>query len=390
MPVEVLFLLLPVAALSGWVLARRDSGRPRREPGSDRIPADYFKGLNYLLNEEQDRAIEVFTQMLEADSNTVETHLALGSLFRRRGEVDRAIRVHQNLIARPTLDPEQKYSALFELGQDYLRAGVFDRAEILFRDLVDNKAHTRRALEFLLDIYQQEKDWHLAIETARRLEAVTGERRSALVAHYYCELAEQSRQAGEMALARKTLRRALATDRGCARASLIEASLELDERNAKTAIRALKRIEQQAPDYLPEAIEPLLRAYEQLGRLGEMREYLQQLVARHHGISMVLALVELIRREDGDEAAGLCMAEHLRQRPTVRGMDRLIELNLAHSDLAGRANLQVLKEVTARMLKDKPVYKCANCGFHGKVLHWQCPGCLKWNTVKPIHGVEGE
>ena len=382
--------MLPVAALSGWVIGRGKQSRRIADPDCREIPADYFKGLNFLLNEQQDQAIEVFTQMLEADSNKVETHLALGSLFRRRGEVDRAIRVHQNLIARPALEAEQKYAALFELGQDYLRAGVFDRAETLFRELVDNKTHSRQSFQFLLDIYQQEKDWDRAIQAARRLETVTGEKRSELIAQYYCELAEESWQAQETAAARKLLRRALSAHRGCARASLIEARLELEEGNAKGAVRALKRVEQQDPDYLPEIIEPLMQAYGQLGRTGELREYLEQLLARHAGISTMLALVDLVRREEGEDKAGEFIADYLCQRPSVRGMDRLIEINLRRSEGTARTNLQVLKDVTDQMLKGKPVYKCANCGFTGKVLHWQCPSCKQWNTVKPIHGVEGE
>lgn len=389
MPFELLFLLLPVAAFSGWLIGRRGGGRDQ-DAGCPEIPADYYKGLNFLLNEQQDKAIEVFTQMLEVDSNQVEIHLALGNMFRRRGEVDRAIRIHQNLIARPMLDAEQKFAALYALGQDYMRAGVFDRAESLFRELVENKVHTRPALELLLDIYQQEKDWERAIQSARRLEGVTGEKRSGMIAQFYCEQAEQSLAAGEPGAARKILRRALSADRACARASLIEGRLELDAGNHKAAIRAFRRLEEQDPDYLPEIIEPIGEAYRGLGRPAELREYLGQLLARHAAISIMLALVDLIRSEEGDTRAAEFATEYLRRRPSVRGMDRLIELNLLQSEGAARTNLQILKEVTAQMLRDKPVYKCGNCGFTGKAIHWQCPSCRHWNTVKPIQGVEGE
>ncbi len=389
MPFELLFLLLPVAAFSGWLIGRR--GTPRAShPAYPEVPADYYKGLNFLLNEQQDKAIEVFTQMLEVDSNQVEIHLALGNMFRRRGEVDRAIRIHQNLIARPMLDAEQKFAALYALGQDYMRAGVFDRAESLFRELVENKVHTRPALQLLLDIYQQEKDWERAIQTARRLEGVTGEKRSGMIAQFYCELAEQSLQSGEPGNARKILRRAVSADRACARASLIEGRLELEAGNHKAAIRAFRRLEEQDPDYLPEIIEPLAEAYRGLGRPTELRDYLRQLLGRHAAISIMLALVDLIRGEEGDARAAEFATEYLRRRPSVRGMDRLIELNLLQSDGAARTQLQILKEVTAQMLRDKPVYKCSNCGFTGKTIHWQCPTCRSWNSVKPIHGVEGE
>ncbi|NNF96569.1 MAG: tetratricopeptide repeat protein, partial [Halobacteria archaeon] len=186
---EILFFLLPIAALSGWWLGRRSKAR-RQEESSLELPSSYLRGLNYLLNEQQDKAIDLFIQLLDVDNDTVETHLALGSLFRRRGEVDRAIRIHQNLIARPTLSKEQRMQALFELGQDYMRAGLLDRAETLLGELIGNEPHTVAALQHLLDIYQQEKDWDKAIQIAQRLESRTGQSKRNLIAQYYCEKAD--------------------------------------------------------------------------------------------------------------------------------------------------------------------------------------------------------
>ena len=188
MMLELLWLLLPLAAASGWLAARRGV-RGTKAQLMPELSSDYFQGLNYLLNEQPDKAIEVFVRMLEVNSDTVETHLALGNLFRRRGEVDRAIHIHQNLIARPTLKPEQRTQALMELGQDYMRAGLLDRAESLFEELVQVDAHTAAALQQLLVIYQQEKDWDRAIQTARRLGVVSGRNMAPVIAQYYCELA---------------------------------------------------------------------------------------------------------------------------------------------------------------------------------------------------------
>src|SRR6187455_821489 len=164
-----LFLLLPVAAASGW-LAGRLGGERKGGARVSRLSNTYFRGLNYLLNEQQDKAIEVFLKLAEINRDTVETHLALGNLFRRRGEVDRAIRVHQHLIARPNLSQEEKTVALLELGEDYMRAGLLDRAETLFTDLVAMDAQVPSALRHLIGIYQHEKDWGKAIDHARRLE----------------------------------------------------------------------------------------------------------------------------------------------------------------------------------------------------------------------------
>src|SRR5436190_18436361 len=183
---DLLWLLLPLAFLSGWFAARLEA---RRQAGrSFDLPSAYFKGLNFLLNEQPDKAIEIFIQVLEVNSETVETHLALGNLFRRRGEVERAIRIHQNLIARPTLNREQRTYALLELGQDYFKAGLFDRAENLFLELAEVRAHSEQALRLLLNIYQQEKEWDKAIQTGRRFARVSGKRMDDVIAQYYCEL----------------------------------------------------------------------------------------------------------------------------------------------------------------------------------------------------------
>ncbi len=386
---ETLFLLLPLAALSGWWFGRRSKSR-RQVDVAPNLPSSYLKGLNYLLNEQQDKAIDLFIQLLDVDKDTVETHLALGSLFRRRGEVDRAIRIHQNLIARPTLNKEQRAQALFELGQDYMRAGLLDRAETLLGELIDNEPHTVAALQHLLDIYQQEKDWDKAIQVATRLEARTGQNQRDLIAQYYCEKAEYTYRHGEPSRALKLLKRALAEDHNCARASMMEGDIEKSAGNYKAAIRAYLRVEQQEPDYLPEIIQPLTECYRALGKLDEMVTFLRQNLAKHDGISMMLTLAELIRQEKDDEQAAEFISDYLKQKPSVRGMDRLIELNLQNVKDSVRDKLQVLKEVTTRLIADKPIYTCSQCGFTGRTLYWQCPSCKHWNTVRPIQGVEGE
>ena len=192
---DLLWLLLPLAAASGWYAARRDLRRPAAAP----VSPDYFRGINYLLNEQPDKAIEVFTRMLEVNTETVETHLALGGLFRRRGEVERAIRIHQNLIARSTLDAAQRSQALCELAQDYLKAGLLDRAENLFLELAEIPAHLETALRALMAIYEQEKEWHKAIVSARRLALIVDSDLGPLLAQYHCEMGERALQAANLA-----------------------------------------------------------------------------------------------------------------------------------------------------------------------------------------------
>ena len=388
-PLTYLFLLLPVAAISGWVIGRRSQTTQHYSSGAE-IPLDYIKGLNYLLNEQQDKAIDVFIQMLDVNSDTVETHLTLGSLFRRRGEVDRAIRIHQNLIARPTLNANQRMHALHELGQDYMRAGLLDRAEALFKELIESGPHTANALEQLLDIYQQEKDWDKAIETARKLAFKTGKPLDNVIAHYYCELAENELRSNEQQKALKYLKKALSTDKHCARASILEGDILHNLGNTKEAIKAYHRVEEQSADYIPEVLDRLSISYKELNRTDDMVTYLQGILQRQGGISVMLALAELLREREGDSQSAEFIAHQLETKPSVRGMDRLIDLALIHIKEPAREKLEALKNVTAQLLVNNPVYKCEICGFHGKTLHWQCPGCKSWNTVKPIQGVEGE
>ena len=388
---ELLWLLLPVAAASGWFAARRSLAREqdRHKRGKD-LNIDYFKGLNYLLDEQPDKAIEVFIRMVEVDSETVETHLALGNLFRRRGEVDRAIRIHQNLIARPTLSHEQRTHALLELAEDYMRAGVLDRAEGLFLELIERKAYTRRALEHLVDIYQQEQDWDKAITVTRQLGEVSGKAHNDVIAQYYCEMAEQALDNGDLSNAMQMLKRAGGYDRNCVRASILRGNIELKRGDIKAALKAYKRVADQDIEFLPEVLPQLEACYERLGDPTGIVSYLMSILPRYTGISAILAVAEQIRKQNGDKEAMKFVIEQLGRRPSVKGLKWVIELSLEHSKGEARNNLNILDELTSKLLEGKPVYRCTQCGFSGKSLHWQCPGCKQWNSVKPIQGVEAE
>lgn len=389
-PINLLWLLLPVAAFTGWYLARRMAAGngPDEPPGG--LRSDYFRGINYLLNEQPDKAIEVFIKVLEVDSETVETHLALGNLYRRRGEVDRAIRIHQNLIARDSLSVEQRNEALLELGQDYLSAGLLDRAEDLFLELAGTEPYRVQALRQLIDIYEQEKDWENAVESARKLEKVTGNQLGGVIAHYHCEIAEKERQSGELNAALKATQKALDTHRGCVRASLLEGDIFRQRQDYERAIRAYQRVEDQNPDYLPETVERIHNCYDALGRPGDIDSYLSRLMDRYGWITATLALAEIRQKEQGVDAAIEFMASQLRRRTSIRGLDRLLQLELQEAGEGSAQHLRILKDLTGELLQDRPVYKCTHCGFPAKSLHWQCPSCKHWNTVMPIQGVEGE
>jgi lipopolysaccharide assembly protein B len=389
-PFDFLWFLLPLAAASGWLIGRYGKRRRESVAAADDLRSNYFKGINYLLNEQPDKAIEAFIKVLEVDSETVETHLALGNLYRRRGEVDRAIRIHQNLIARPSLESDQRSEALLELGHDYLSAGLLDRAENLLQELAESGGYRVQALRQLIDIYEQEKDWVRAIDSARLLEKATGNQLGPIVAHYQCELAERYRESDDSEAALEMVKKALATHDRCVRASILEGDVLADRDEHERAIRAYQRVEEQDADYVPETIERIQYCYRALNRPDDMDRYLSGLMERYGWITPMLALADLKRERNGAESAIEFISEQLRRRTSVRGLDRLLELEIGQAGASESAHVSILKDLTGELLSDRPVYKCLHCGFPARLLHWQCPSCKHWNTIKPIQGVEGE
>jgi lipopolysaccharide biosynthesis regulator YciM len=390
-PLLLLFLLIPVAAAawSGWLLGRRTSAR-RSGARVTELSSHYFRGLNYLLNEQPDKAIEVFMKLAEFNRDTVETHLALGNLFRRRGEVDRAIRVHQHLVSRPNLSEAERTVALLELGEDYMRAGLLDRAEALFDDLVAMDAHAPSALRHLIAIYQHERDWHKAIGHARRLEKMTGDSQAATIAQFQCELAEQSRQHGARAEARGYLDEAFTSQPGCVRGYLISGHLYAEDENWHEAVLAFEKAVDADIDFVPEILPPLLDAYAHAGQMDRAEKFLSHVIERYHGITPVLALARLYRQREGERAAVQFLTEQLRQRPSVRGMMALIDATLDRTEGEAHENFLILRDLTRKLLEGRAMYRCNHCGFGAKAHHWQCPSCKGWGTVRPIHSVVSE
>ncbi len=376
----LIWLLLPLAAGSGWLAGRYDH---KRQDARKDLPSAYFKGLNFLLNEQADKAIEIFIKVLEVNSETVETHLALGSLFRRRGEVERAIRVHQNIIARPALDRNQRARALLELGQDYLKAGLLDRAENLFLELAEIRLHNQEALKLLMHIYQQERDWEKAISVCRRLGRAGGPGFADVIAQYYCELAEEAYGRSDYDGAREEARRALQSDRGCVRASIVLGNVEAALGRHKEAIRAWRRVESQNVVYLGEVAEPLARSFQALGDEEGLYRFFEQALNRHPDVSLMLALADVVERHKGVREAEAFVVTWLRRKPSVLGLNRLIGLHIAQASGPAREDLVILKGIIERIVGARRRYRCHECGFAAQSLYWQCPGCHGWNTMMP-------
>ena len=384
----LLLPLLPLAAASGWYASRRDQrlNSTRRDKG---LSSDYFRGINFLLNEQPDKAIEVFTRMLEVNTETVETHLALGSLFRRRGEVERAIRIHQNLIARPTLDKAQRALALCELAQDYFKAGLLDRAESLFLELSEIPAHTEQALRSLMNIYEQEREWDNAIASGRRLGQKNRRTLWPVIAQYHCEIAEAAMKEGHAAIAHREIEKALSNDAQCVRASIIAGRLAAQEGSYRDAIAAWQKVERQDAAYLDEVMDEIADAYRRLGDEDGLYHYLQAVVRRQPGMRALFMLVEAVQAHDGADAAQALLADQLTRFPSMPGLQRLVDLQMMLSEPEHRDELQPVKRAIDHLVAQQQGHQCNQCGFRGQSLHWQCPACHAWMSMQPLTGTHG-
>lgn len=377
----------PVFFGMGWLAARIDIRQLLSE--SRTVPRSYFKGLNFLLTEQHDKAIEAFIEVVKVDPETVELHFALGNLFRRRGEVDRAIRMHQNLVERPDLAEEQKLAALFELGQDYLKAGLLDRAEEAFARL-RGTSHEARALQHLLEIYEQEKDWLKAIEVAREIAERSGQPRDKEIANFYCELAAGEITHSRFDPARGYLEKALDSHRKCVRANLLLGDLELAAGRRGEAIAAWKRVEGQRPAYLSLVATRLLDAYRDDGRFDDGLSLLRGYLAQHPSLDLLNAVFVGTLEREGPQKAYRLLREELGRNPTLLGLDRLLEAQLLETPPEKRRDLELIKNLVHQHTRSLAQYRCDNCGFKSRQFYWRCPACGEWETYPPRRTEERE
>ena len=378
-----LLLLLPLAAGSGWFGARRAVVTKRVRDES--LPSAYFRGLNFLLNEEHDKALEVLVTALEKDKDTVEVQLALGSLFRRRGEIQRATRVHQNLVARTQLDEGQNLHALYELAQDYYKAGLFDRAEHLLVQISDAEELEESAQQLLLQIYEQEKEWASAIKVAEALETLDGQSLVGVIAQYYCEIAEIAITEGRYNIAHTKIQQAMSIDNECARAIIQSGRVRAIQGDHRGAIDLWINGVRRHSELPGEITELIQNSYRIIGALDEYREFLRSTLKNQDDIRLVLALTEYFSDCEGTEIAEAFLLDRIRLNPSVPGLHRLIQLRLLKTNSQDNKDLALLEKLIGGIVAEESGYECRNCGFRGKVMHWQCPGCRKWNTTHARH-----
>lgn len=346
------------------------------------ISRDYLAGINFIINDETDKAVDHFIKMLNVDSDTVETHLALGKLFRRRGEVDRAIRIHQNLIARPTLDKYYRDQSLFALGCDYLSAGMLDRAERIFLDITKEKRFIDPAIKMLLDIYQQEKSWQKGIDLALQYQ-INNPNQRIIISHFYCELADNLIKTADFKTALQHLEQALFFDSNSVRALLLRGQCLIKQGHYQEALLVLKKIEEKNNRYFTEVLPLIVSTYEALNDIDELQQYLFSVAERYPTSEVLNILANVLQKLKGDQHAANFVKNYVRQHPSVSGALLYLQLTLSFLQGQTHEDLFLLQKILKKMLAKVARYQCSSCGFSGNVMHWLCPHCKQWGTVLP-------
>jgi lipopolysaccharide biosynthesis regulator YciM len=381
MEFEIWWLLaVPVFFGLGWIAARVDIKQLLSE--SRTLPRAYFKGLNLLLNDQPDKAIDAFIEIVTLDPETADMHFALGNLFRRRGEIERAIRVHQNLLARPDLPLEQRTQAQYELGMDYLKAGLLDRAEETFNGLVDS-SYSVQARRSLLEIYQREKEWSRAIEAATGLQASGAGARQKEIAQFYCELADDALVRTDLAEAMALLDKALHADRNSVRATMLLGDVLLARGEPEAAITTWKRVEQQSVPHVALVAGRLMDGYRRVGRPQEGVNLLRSYLAEASSIDLIEVVFKAVIELDGVDAAKQLVIDELRRNPTLLGLDKLLEARLMDAPAHIWEELSMVKNLIHGYTTKLARYQCGQCGFKARQYYWQCPGCNNWETYPP-------
>jgi len=370
---------LPVAIALLWLMMRYS----RKTARKGHFSTEYFKGLNYLLNDEQDKALDTFVKLVEADWETIDTHFALGKIFRKNGEIDKAIKIHQGLIARPSLPEKYRNRVLFELGYDYLGAGWFDRAEGLFKEVLIHDPKSEKALQHLILIYQQEKDWHKAIDAAEELFREDPSEVGAMISQYYCELADIAKAKGDVSQVEHNANQALRYDPASVRATILLADLAVSTGNYAKAKQLLQQIEKQDAEFIPVMMEKMVECHHHLNESEALLEYIEKLEKRQKNLPLLESHAKAIERYKGRNAAIDYVMDKLKKNPTLHGMGQLLSYKDTESEEDAYKMMHSLREAVDAMKQDQAAYQCKHCGFKTNTLYWLCPSCHNWGTVKP-------
>ncbi len=375
----------PLFFVLGWLAARIDIKHIISE--SRALPRSYLAGLNYLLAEQPDKAIDAFLEAVQVAPDTVELHFALGQLFRRRGEVDRAIRMHQSLIEREDLTPEYRLQALEELGEDYLKAGLLDRAEAAYLQL-KGSSRDASAKEALLEIYQQEKNWQRAIEIAQSMPADNSHRWDKEIANFHCEIAAQAFAQSHFEAAKEGAETALACNRKCVRANIILGDVHAAQSRDEAALDAWKQIGLQDPAFMSLVAERVLEAYRRLGSEDKAIQLLRAYLEQTSSLDLLDTVFQWEMQNQGPDAAYALVREQLKRSPTLLGLSKLLEAAAYTAPPERKADVEMIRGMIHGHTRRVARYCCHDCGFKARQFYWRCPACGGWETYPPRRSEE--
>ncbi|QGZ41691.1 lipopolysaccharide biosynthesis regulator YciM [Pseudoduganella flava] len=381
MEFELWWLLgIPAFFGLGWIAARVDIRQLLSE--SRTLPRGYFKGLNHLLNDQPDKAIDSFIDIVKQDPETTELHFALGNLFRRRGETERAIRVHQNLLSRPDMPADERAHAEYELGQDYLKAGLLDRAEETYKRLLDT-SYAVPARRALLEIFQREKEWPRAIEAALALQEAGAGTRQKEIAQFYCEMAQDALVHMHPDDAMPFLDKALQADRTSVRATILCGDVHMAKGDVEGALAMWRRVEQQSVPHVALVAQRLMDGYRKVDRAAEGLSLLKSYLQQASSIDLLEVAFKAVLELEGVEAARQLVGDELRRTPTLLGLDKFLEARMLDASPAVLSELSLVKNLVHGYTQKLARYQCSHCGFKARQFYWHCPGCSRWETYPP-------
>ncbi|WP_448556655.1 lipopolysaccharide assembly protein LapB [Thalassotalea montiporae] len=387
---ELLFLLLPVAMGYGWFMGR-NSIKQKDQNAKQDLSIKYSTGLNYLLSNQQDKAIDYLIEALKVEDDTVEAHFAMANLFRKRGELDRALKVHEHLVRNGNLPTKAKQQAIFELAKDFLTAGLYDRAEHMFHKLLKAKPYQLKSLGYLMQIYQSTKDWQQGIALKKTIFKLKDKQLLHNLANFYCEQALEAQKQGEFIAVIELLEQALVCDAKSCRANWHLAGVYEEHKQYEQAAKCYRAIYKQDKDFFPEVIEKMHSCYQALDDEEAFYSFIKQVYDETGTTSTLIKYLEFLSTKYGADKAVEFLLAGLKRRPTIRGFKHFVKLQLANEPSENQSeSLDVIKELVSAYLKMRPRYSCRSCGFNSSTHYWSCPSCHDWEQLKPVRGLEGE
>jgi len=388
--IELLFLLLPVAMGYGWFMGR-NSVKQNDQTAKQDLSIKYSTGLNYLLSNQQDKAIDYLIEALKVEDDTVEAHFAMANLFRRRGELDRALKIHEHLVRQKHLPTNDKQHAAFELGKDFLSAGLYDRAEVMFNRLLKSKSYGLKSLTYLMQIYQSTKDWQQGLALQKAIIKTRDKKLLHILANFYCELATQALEKDDFIEVIELLENALIQDPNSCRANWLMAQIYENHQQYEEACRCYQDIYQQDKEFFPDVIEKMRTCYKHLGAEEDFYKFIRKVYEETASTSALIEYLTYLESKHGVTRAKDFILSALKRRPTIRGFKHFVKMQMMESEQgANTESLDVIKELISAYLNVKHRYSCRTCGFNSSTHYWSCPSCHDWEQLKPVRGLEGE